>query len=679
MAGGKAFSANCAPCHQNDLSGSGEAPALAGRTFATNWAPQSTKDLFKKIKLSMPLGAPNSLSDDTYASIVAFIMKANGASPGTAPLTPDTDVRLGAVWTGRPPANLAQQVAANTAAQPTNGPTAADATTRPAGRAGRARGPASLRTGLIVDHVVPHYSPVTETMMVNPPPSDWLMHYRNYAGWSFSPLKQITPANVGSLQLKWVLALDEGERQQITPLVHDGVMFVSANRTNTVQALDARTGEIIWDNHIGPDLDFQLNATRTMGLYGDKVFYPATNDKLYALDAKTGKIEWQIQVSDFGKDKIGGLTIADGKVIVGLTRCDTHDVRDRCFIAAYDPNDGHLIWKFYTVAYDGDPVGGNSWGKTPDADRAGNESWLPGTYDPNLNLVYFGTGQAKGLPRDILADGLFQNSTIALDANTGRLKWYFQSAPDLSLDLDEVYEKTLVDDGDHKDLITVGKKGIMWKLDRVTGKFLDYRQTVFQNVYTAINPRTGRATYRPDILAQKEGSVVASCPSQEGGHDWPSTSYDPDNGIIYLPLSQTCVINGAGQKFYEMPGTDGNLGRISAYDAKTFKPAWTFQQRTPFLTGVVTTAGGVGFVGDWDRVVRAFDLKTGKTLWQSRLGTTVQGYITTFGVGDQQFVAVPTGYNGGSPEQKPTTMLTGELNRPSTGHAVYVFALPQSH
>ncbi len=137
------------------------------------------------------------------------------------------------------------------------------------------------------------------------------------------------------------------------------------------------------------------------------------------------------------------------------------------------------------------------------------------------------------------------------------------------------------------------------------------------------------------------------------------------------------MYGAGGQLFYEMPGTDGNLGRLSAYETNTMRPVWSFQQRTPFLTGVISTAGGVGFVGDFDRIFRAFDVKTGKTLWETRLPTTAQGYPVTFSIGGDQFVAVPTGYNGGSPEQKPTTMLRGEVQRPTIGHGVYVFALPK--
>jgi glucose dehydrogenase len=264
-----------------------------------------------------------------------------------------------------------------------------------------------------------------------------------------------------------------------------------------------------------------------------------------------------------------------------------------------------------------------------------------------------GYGQAKGSTRDQRGpngDALYSNTTLALDPDTGVLKWHFQNAPGETLDLDEVFERVLIDHGAQKTVMTVGKSGLMWKLDRVTGKFLDVKETVFQNVWASIDMKTGRTTYRDDILEKKPGQAVASCPSPSGGHNWQATSYDPANDLLLLPLSQNCAMYGGGpQLFYEMPGTDGNLGRLSAYETNTMRPVWSFQQRSPFLTGVISTAGGVGFVGDFDRTFRAFDVKTGRTLWETRLPTTAQGYPVTFSVGGDQFVAVPTGYKRRQP------------------------------
>jgi alcohol dehydrogenase (cytochrome c) len=663
QAGQAAYAQNCALCHD-----SGEAPPLSGAGFLNVWGGRTTKDLFARIKDTMPVDNPGSLSTETVMPIVAYLLKNNGATAGTMAFTPTTEVAINSIAAGEAAQAGGGRRGPGGAGNAGGGAASADAQLR--------RGIVPFRTGITVEGTVSKYTPITEEMMLHPPAADWLMHYWNYAGWSHSPLKQINKKNVKNLQLRWVWSMDDGERQQITPLVHDGVMFVSNNYTNRVQALNAKTGDLIWENTLGPRVAGQQNATRTMALYGDKLLYPATDANLYALDARTGKIDWKIKFSSFGNDKVGGLMVADGMIVAGLGRCDERALADRCFIAAYDVNDGHQIWKFSTVAYSGEP-GGDSWGTLTNDQRAGADAWIAGTYDPKLGLTYWGTGQAKSGARGI-GDQLYSNATIALDVKTGKLKWYYQPAPDENLDLDEVYEKVLVDEGPQKLLLTTGKKGILWKLDRATGKFLDYVPAVFQNVFVNIDRATGRGTYRPDILTSKPGDTRPSCPSPAGGKNWPASSYVPEDDLIILPLDQICVASGANGGNYEAPASDGYIARMSAYRARDLMPVWTIQQRAPFLTSAMTTAGGIGFVGDWDRTFRAFDVKTGKTLWTTRLGTTAQGYPTTYMVDGEQFVAVPTGYNGGSPEVRPVTMLAFERNRPYSGHAVYVFALPKT-
>jgi alcohol dehydrogenase (cytochrome c) len=650
QAGKALYDGKCAVCHE----AGGETIKLIGPGFTDSWRARGTKDLYTRIKTTMPFSNPGSLNDAETVSVVAYILKSNGARAGTTDFTPATAVAINTIIAAR----------GNQGEGLYGGYTSLSGAPAP--------------TGLTFPGTVAKYSPVTEDMLLKPPANDWLMHYQNYAGWSHSPLKQINAQNVQNLQLRWVWSLDDGERQQITPLVHDGVMFISTAVTNKVQALNAATGDLIWENSLGPRLENQVNATaRAMVLYGNQLFYPASDATLYALDARTGKVNWKFKHTDFGHDKIGGLMIADGKLIVGRGVCDEASLEDRCFIAAYDVKDGHQIWKFSTVAYTGEP-GGDSWGDMTNAQRAGADAWIAGTYDPKLRLTYWGTGQAKA-GKNGIGDKLFSNATIALDIDTGKLKWYHQSAPDEGLDLDEVYEKILVDEGSQKLLLTAGKKGILWKLDRTNGKFLDYVPMVFQNVFTSVDRKTGRGTYRADILHPEPGGSRPSCPAQSGGHNWPAASYVPEEDLIIFPLDQICVTSqGDMVGNYEAPASDGNMGRVSAYRVKDLKPVWTFQQRAPFLTSSMTTAGGVGFVGDWDRTFRAFDVKTGKTLWKTRLGTTAQGFPTTFSVGGEQFVAVPTGYNGGSPQIRPSSMFAFERNRPLVGHAVYVFALPKA-
>ena len=237
----------------------------------------------------------------------------------------------------------------------------------------------------------------------------------------------------------------------------------------------------------------------------------------------------------------------------------------------------------------------------------------------------------------------------------------------------------LIDHGPQKTVMTVGKSGLMWKLDRVTGKFLDVKETVFQNVWASIDMKTGRTTYRDDILEKKPGQAVASCPSPSGGHNWQ---------VDELRSVQRSAADPAQPELRDVRRRVRSCFTrcrepTATWDAcRPTKPtpcgrSGVFNSARPFLTGVISTAGGVGFVGDFNRVFRAFDVKTGKTLWETRLPTTAQGYPVTFSVGGEQFVAVPTGYNGGSPEGKPTTMLRGEIQRPTIGHGVYVFGLPK--
>jgi alcohol dehydrogenase (cytochrome c) len=659
------YMTNCASCHQANLSGGGQAPSLAAGNFMKSWGGKSTKELYSYIRSAMPLGKGGSLPDTTYANIVAFMLQANGATVGGTLLTSATDLRIGLIANGVVPANIANSTTQAAAAIP-------------------------MRTGHTALGTVKNYEPVSDAMLRNPPASDWLMARRNYQGWSHSPLDQITPANVKTLQLKWAWAMNEGGASQVTPTVHGGVMFLS-NTDNIVQALDARTGKLIWENRLGPKSPNLYGGNRAIALYKDKVFLSTTDANLVALNAVTGKVEWNVKL---GKDRhatTGGVIVANGKIITGLTACSTFGT-EKCFISAYNADTGALVWKFNTIAQKGDP-GGDTWNGIDDQFRVGGETWIAGTYDPDLNLTYWGTAQAKpwmrasrGTKNDA---ALYTSATVALDADTGKLKWHYSHAPGESLDLDEVFERVLVNHDAEKSLLTIGKAGILWKLDRESGKFLKAEETVFQNVFTRIDPTTGIPTYRDDILNAKTNEWIQSCPGPEGGHDWQATSYFPPSDLLIIPLSQSCVeMNGhdvemkagsggvaAAVRVYEMPGTNGNMGRLSAYNTKTMQRVWTFQQRAPFLSAVLSTASGVAFVGDYDRTFKAIDAKTGKVLWQTQLGTTVQGFPVSFSVDGKQYIAVTTGLGGGSPQNMPNVILT-DTRRPDNGQALYVFALP---
>jgi len=674
-AGRAAYATNCGGCHLANLAGVGEQPPLAGTGFMAAWGRRTTKELYDDIRAQMPYGRAGSLEAATYQNIVAFILMANGAHAGAKPFDGSETVRISAIANGQVPADVANP--------PRRGGGGDEG-----GAGGRA--PAMVLGQTLVGNIKT-YTPVSDAMLVHPDPKDWLIYRGNYQAWSHSGLKQVGDSNVDQLQLKWSWAMNEGGENATGPTIHDGIMFL-ANTSNTVQALDAKTGELLWENRLGPLATRAYSALRSLAVYEDKVYINATDARLYALDAKTGKVVWRTDIAEPGKgfNETGGLIVAHGKVIVGLTLC--RGQMPHCYISAYDARTGKQAWKFTTIAAPGTP-GGDTWGNVPDDMRAGGETWIAGTYDPELNITYWGTAQSKPWMQASRRSGttstLYANSTLALDADTGQLKWYYSHAPGETFDLDEVFERVLIDHGAQKTLMTIGKAGILWKLDRVTGKFLDAKQTVFQNVYSGINKKTGQLIFRPDVLAQKTNTWISSCPSAAGGHDWPPTSYDPANDLMIIPLNQSCnmmlghdvaqhsgVVQPEGEeRLFFMPGTDGNMGRLAAYRTGTMEPVWSFQQRSSFLTGVLSTDGNVSFVGDYDRTFRAVQTTTGKTLWTVRLPTVVQGNPVTYEVDGKQYIAITTGLGGGSPFSKPSSML-GELHHPDHGHAVYVFALP---
>ncbi len=674
-AGHAVYATSCAGCHRVNLAGGGDAPALGGPGFISSFGNRSTKDLYTFIASSMPVGRPGSLSEKQYTDVTAYLLWANGGKAGTTALARTTDARISTIANGKvlpaaiTPVTLGKEDAMAARA-------AAEAAPPP--------------QGLTVTGTVKNYTDVSDELLKSPPDGEWLMYRRNYQGWSHSPLKQITPANVKNLVLKWAWNMNEGGASQVTPIVHAGVMFLS-NTSNTVQALDARTGELIWENRIGPISRIAYGGTRSLAVYHDKVYVATTAAKIYALDARSGKIVWQQTLGTTNNSNTGGVMVMRGKVLTGLTGCDNYS-QNNCYISAFDADTGKPAWRFHTTALEGQ-AGGDTWNGLPNLLRGGADTWIAGTYDPDLNTTYWGVAQTKPWFRASRKSGnastLYSSSTLALDPDTGKLKWYFQHAPGESLDLDEVFERVLINNGNQKNLYTIGKPGILWKLDRETGKFIAAKETIFQNVFSKVDQKTGAVTYRQDILNQKTNQWFSSCPGPQGGHDWQATSYYQPDDLLIIPLSQSCVMiqghdveqklggggTAASQKFFFTPGTHQQLGKLAAYRTSDMKEVWSWQQRSSFLSAVLSTAGGVAFIGDFDRNLQAVDARTGKVVWKTRLGNTVQGYPVSFSLDGKQYIAVASGLGGGSPQQKPT-MLLNEVHRPSTGNVLYVFGLP---
>ncbi len=681
-AGKHAYAQSCGECHHLTLKGTDHGPELAGPNFLAKWGNHPIADLFAQIRANMPPMAPGSLSDEAAIALTAHILRVNGAAAGDTQLRAGATLTVGGAVMGNKwkPA-MAQQV--STLASGANWQSWHGAASI-AGDAQRAQG--------FVNQEVKNFRPVTDAMLRDPPAADWLSWRRTLDGKGYSPLKQITRANVKRLKLAWVLTMHDGSNET-TPLVHDGIMYLT-HPGNIVQALNAATGDLIWQYAypFPPESETLGGPTRNIAIYKDKIFLSTYDAAIVALDARTGKQVWRTLKADYkeGYTHTAGPVIADGVVVSGINGCERFK-RGGCFITGHDPDTGKELWRTSTIALPGDPNNA-SWAGLPPDLRAGGDTWIAGSYDPVLKLFYIGTAQAKpwvAASRHMtpLDAALYTDSTLALDPKTGKIVWYYQHVAGESLDMDTVFERVLVDLDGKKYLFAIGKDGILWKLRRDTGKFVDFTPTMYQNMFQTLDKRTGHVKYRQDIIDAKIGDVVSVCPSIYGGHNWQASAYDPKTTSLIIPLHQLCadfvgrdvkmVVGyggyGGDSRVYEMPGANGKLGRLSSWDLRTMKQRWTYTQRAMFLTGVLTTAGDLAFVGDLDRYFKAFDAATGKILWQTRLGAALHGYPITYAVNGKQYVAVPTGMGV---FKLMTARLSPDIYQPQGGNALYVFELP---
>ena len=552
------------------------------------------------------------------------------------------------------------------------------------------------------------FVPVTDAMLENPAPADWLMWRRTLNGWGYSPLEQIDRDNVGDLRLVWTRALAPGS-QQGTPLAYGGIVYMP-NPNDIIQAIDAVTGDLRWEyrRDLPDDIDEYIrglsDVNRNVAIYGNLIIDTSNDDYIYAVDATSGRLVWETEILDYTKNPArhsSGPIIARGKAVSGRC-CRPWAGPEACVIVAHDATTGAELWRRRLVPAPGEP-GDETWGDVPYEDRVHVGAWMVPSIDPTLNRVYVGTSVTSPAPKFLRggADNthLYHNSTLALDFDTGEIVWYYQDLND-HWDLDHPFERLLVDTavapdpaavswinprlrpGDVRKVVTgiPGKTGVVYTLDRETGEFLWATPTVTQNVISHIDGGTGAVTPNAELVFSAEGQEVLACPSWFGGKDWEAGAYSPLTNTMYFPLRNVCgrmlASRDAGSHYalavrnQLAPGTD-QVGTVQAISAETGTTRWIHEQRAATMS-LVATGGGLVFGGDVNGRFRAFDHETGAALWEINLGSAVTGFPITYAVEGRQYVAVSTGSAGTA---SGFLGLTPEL-RPSAGNNLFVFALP---
>ena len=554
------------------------------------------------------------------------------------------------------------------------------------------------------------YTPVSEEMLRNPAPGEWLNWRGTDNAWGYSPLDQITLDNVGELQLAWSWAMDETGSQEAAPLAHDGILYVP-NPRGVIQALDGATGDLIWEYR--PGVTLRVDGTRTsdntglpanarvvvgrgvqknIAIYGDMI-YAATGDaSIVAVDARTGREVWKTAVADpgLGYFYVAGPIVARGKLITGISGCERYK-DDVCFITGHDAITGQELWRTSTIARPGEP-GGDSWGNLPLRFRAGSDAWIAGSYDAETNLVYWATSQAKPWARAVrgtAGDALYTNSSLALDPDTGELVWHYQYLPGETHDMDEVFESVLIDLDGRRSLFKMGKLGILWQIDRTTGEFINATDIGYQNILS-VDSETGEVRYRPGMIPEI-GVEIEMCPSTSGFKSWRAMAFSPLTNALYIPVTLNCelatfgptdrILGGGGTGPVRRintphPASEGNLGELLVIDIRNGEVMWRHRTPSPINTAALTTAGGLVFAGDWDRHMYAYNAQSGDILWQTRLPTSTQGFPISYLADGKQYVAIPVGGGGSSWSTTLPRELAPSIRRPRNGNSLHVFALP---
>jgi alcohol dehydrogenase (cytochrome c) len=667
--GKSAYEQSCARCHGQNLDDGEFGTPLKGSVFSQHWGGKSAGELIAYMSTTMPPANPRELGIEANAQILAYILQANGVQPGNRELPADAQALSSMLIPG-----MAEQAAA--------------------GPGGGLSPFAKLPPAPVRANPLDKISPVTDALLQHPPAAEWLNWRRTYDDQGFSPLKQIDRRNVADLQVAWAWSLPSGPNTS-TPLVHDGVIFVHGYFDH-LQALDAATGELLWHYARQLPKDAHASINRNLSIYNDRLFVQTSDVHVIALDVKTGKVLWDHEVADYKKGiRIsGGPLVAKGKVMIGTAGA----IPGGNFIVALDVQTGQESWRFNVIARPGE-TGGDSWNGLPLEKRNGGSVWTAGSYDPELNLAYFGPAQTYDTgpllhpvnQPGITNDALYTDSTLALNPDTGKLVWYFQHVPNDQWDLDWAFERQLIKlpvNGEIKKLaVTGGKMAIYDAMDAATGRYVFSMDLGLQNVVMAIDSKTGAKTINPNVVPG-DGKTKLVCPHPGGGRNWLPTSYNSDTKILYTPMVESCMdlipvapgergslSSGVRWTIRPRPDSDGQYGRLEAINLETKQVVWITRQHAPQTTGVLATAGGIVFNGSLDRFIRAYDDTNGKVLWEARLNDVPSSCPITYSVNGRQYVAVVVG-NGGSHTVTWPPLVPDIRNPPGGGAALWVFELP---
>jgi alcohol dehydrogenase (cytochrome c) len=575
---------------------------------------------------------------------------------------------------------------------------------------------------------MPHitrFSPVTDAVLLDPSPNDWLWFSRTPDAQRFSPLDQVNRGNVGQLALAWSKGLPEGITETI-PTVYDGVMYVTLPGGN-VAALDATTGDTIWrynrkykDNRAGAS-----SRSKTLAIYLDMVYFTAPDETIVALDAKTGALRWEAPTP--GRGNTTGAIVVDGKVVSSGT-CGGAGTREQCNITAHDARTGELVWKFHLTQAPDDPIPGiagkrDTWGGLPLEQRKASSWGLPGSYDAATRTLYWTVanptpytrlerhGNADAIPAQAPAD-LYSNSTLALDPATGKLKWYYQHLPGDDWDDDMNEERVLLRTrvnpdpahvrwispklrrGEERDiLVGVGEAGGLWALDKASGEFLwatPFPWDVPDYFLSDIDVNTGATTINRKLVLDKPGAQRLICFFNTRSY-WP-TAYSPRTNSLYVPYINNCLRMTAGTPSTAkepgkpesrvgepMPGGRmEEMNGLAKVDMETGQITHWPMGPIPTNSSILATAGDLIFMGDINRRYWAQDARSGEVLWRTVLPSPVSTSNITYAVNGRQYIAVVTGNNMAHPGLNTGTMGPVRLNLDNSGdsNAIMVFALP---